>query len=136
MIFSELRSNLLTCFTSKNRVNILKIYSLNKLFLFVFTFFAVISFQSHSQTSNKMSTKPGEIETLSPEKVEAIQKKINQIEGHLQAIETKRTYILSSPEQTAIAEESGWFESMTAIEDQLMVKKEELIHVLNNAEHD
>ncbi len=83
-----------------------------------------------------MSTKPGEIETLSPEKVEAIQKKINQIEGHLQAIETKRTYILSSPEQTAIAEESGWFESMTAIEDQLMVKKEELIHVLNNAEHD
>ena len=51
-----------------------------------------------------MSTKSTETGTLSPEKVEAIQKKINQIDGHLQAIETKRTYILSSPEQTAIAE--------------------------------
>lgn len=109
---------------------------MNKLILLVFTLFAVISFQSHGQTSNKMSTKSGETETLSPEKVEAIQKKINQIEGHLQAIETKRTFILSSPEQTTIAQESGWFESMTAIEEQLIVNKAELLHVLNNSEHD
>jgi hypothetical protein len=83
-----------------------------------------------------MSTKSTETGTLSPEKVEAIQKKINQIDGHLQAIETKRAYILSSPEQTAIAEESGWFDSMTTTENQLNIKKTELLDVLNNSDHD
>ena len=83
-----------------------------------------------------MSTKSTETGTLSPEKVEAIQKKINQIDGHLQAIETKRAYILSSPEQTAIAESSGWFDSMTTTENQLNIKKTDLLDVLNNSDHD
>ena len=109
---------------------------MNKSVLIAFIFLSAISFHSYSQTSSKMSTKSTETGTLSLEKVEAIQKKINQIDGHLQAIETKRTYILSSPEQTAIAEASGWFASMTTTESQLNAQKTELLDVLNNSDHD
>jgi hypothetical protein len=108
----------------------------NKSVLIAFIFLSAISFHSYSQTSSKMSTKSTETGTLSPEKVEAIQKKINQIDGHLQAIETKRAYILSSPEQTAIAEASGWFDSMTTTESQLNAQKTELLDVLNNSDND
>lgn len=113
-----------------------KTYDMNKSFLSAFLFLSVTSFQSYSQTSSKMSSKSKETATLSTEKVEAIQKKINQIDGHLQAIEIKRSYILSSLEQTEIAEASGWFKSITTTESQLNTKKKELLDVLNNSDND
>ena len=69
---------------------------------------------------------------LAPEKVEDIQNKIARIESHLQAIETKRAHVLSSESETQLAIESGWFASMVEIQEQLTIKKAELINYLNS----
>lgn len=83
-----------------------------------------------------MATPQAQEAAISPVKAEELQKKISQIDNHLLAIETKRSYILSSEAEVLIATESGWFESMAVIIDQLLEKKQNLISVLNADEND
>jgi CRISPR/Cas system CMR-associated protein Cmr5 small subunit len=90
--------------------------------------FTVASQESKSLKTTQHQTSS----SLAPEKVEEIQNKIARIESHLQAIETKRAYVLSSESETQLATESGWFASMAEIQEQLIAKKAELISYLNS----
>ena len=65
-------------------------------------------------------------------KKQAVLKQIAQIDSHLGAIATKRNYILANPEEKTLAEEQGWFETMTKIEKELLAKKEKLKLSINN----
>jgi hypothetical protein len=49
-------------------------------------------------------------------------KQIAQIDSHLAAIETKRNYILSNPEEKTIADEQGWFDTMDKVEEEFWSK--------------
>ena len=91
---------------------------------FVFTCTA-----QESKSLKSYSTQPPS--ALAPEKVEEIQNKIARIESHLQAIEIKRAFVLSSEAETQLAIESGWFDSMAQIKEQLIAKKTELVNYLN-----
>ena len=65
-------------------------------------------------------------------KKQEVLKQIAQIESHLAAIETKRNYILSNPEEKALAETQGWFETMIKVEEELLAKKAKLKLSINN----
>jgi|TARA_B110000305_G_scaffold49459_1_gene53308 hypothetical protein len=108
----------------------------NKLSTFILLCFLGLSYLSFCQTQSQKKTTPVLETALEPTKVEQIQNQISQIDNHLLAIETKRAYILSSEDETAIANETGWFESMAVIIDQLLEKKQNLISVLNADEND
>jgi len=96
-------------------------------------FIVFFVFTSNAQQSRKStSTEPNTSATLAPEKAEEIQNKIARIESHLQAIETKRAFVLSSEEETQRATDSGWFDSMAEIQNQLIAKKTELVNYLNS----
>lgn len=90
--------------------------------------FTVTSQESKSLKTTQHQTSSA----LAPEKVEDIQNKIARIESHLQAIETKRAHVLSSESETQLAIESGWFASMVEIQEQLIIKKTELVNYLNS----
>lgn len=98
------------------------------LFLFVLSF-VFTSAAQESKSLKTYNTQPSS--ALAPEKVEEIQNKIARIESHLQAIETKRAFVLSSEAETQLATESGWFDSMAEIQEQLIAKKIELVNYLN-----
>ena len=53
-------------------------------------------------------------------------KQIAQIDSHLSAIEIKRNFVLSNPDEKALALEQGWFVEMEKIEKSLLIKKKEL----------
>ena len=106
-------------------------YKRNSLITLLFICISTVFF---AQSAKNKSTPPQENVVLAPEKVQQIQNKIIQIENHLQAIEVKRAYILSNPEELAIANENGWFESMADIEAGLVVKKTELLNDLNGVD--
>jgi ABC-type uncharacterized transport system auxiliary subunit len=91
---------------------------------FVFT-----STAQESKSLKSYSTQPPS--ALAPEKVEEIQNKIARIESHLQAIEIKRAFVMSSEAETQLAIDSGWFDSMAQIKEQLIAKKTELVNYLN-----
>ena len=96
-------------------------------------FFVFFVFTSNAQQSRKStSTESITSTTLAPEKAEEIQNKIARIESHLQSIETKRAFVLSSEEETQRATDSGWFDSMAEIQNQLIAKKTELVNYLNS----
>ena len=65
-------------------------------------------------------------------KKQTVLKQIAQIDSHLAAIETKKNYILSSPEEKAIAEDQGWFATMSKVKEELLAKKEKLYLSINN----
>lgn len=98
--------------------------------LFVFVFCEV-----NAQQTSK-SIKSPEPENYSQQvdeaKKQAVLKQIEQIDSHLGAIETKRNYILANPEEKALAEEQGWFETMSKVEEELLAKKEKLKLSINN----
>ena len=96
-------------------------------------FFVFCVFTSNAQQSGKSTrTEPTTTTTLVPEKAEEIQNKIASIDSHLQAIETKKAFVLSSEAETQRANDSGWFDSMEEIKEQLMTKKTKLINYLNS----
>ena len=66
------------------------------------------------------------------EKKQEVLKQIGQIESHLSAIQTKREYILSNPQEKALAEEQGWFETMEKVKGELIAKKKKLYLSINN----
>ena len=95
--------------------------------------FVFCVFTSNAQQSKKSTTTvPNLTATLAPEKAEEIQNKIARIESHIQAIETKKAFVLSSEEETQRATDSGWFDSMADIQNQLIAKKTELVNYLNS----
>jgi hypothetical protein len=65
-------------------------------------------------------------------KKQEVLKQIAQIDSHLAAIETKRNYILSNPEEKTIADEQGWFDTMDKVEEELLTKREKLYLSINN----
>ena len=96
-------------------------------------FFVFCVFTSNAQQSRKSTaTEPNPTATLAPEKAEEIQNKIARLDAHLQAIETKKAFVLSSEEETQRATDSGWFDSMVEIQNQLIAKKTELVNYLNS----
>ena len=59
-------------------------------------------------------------------------KQIAQIDSHLSAIEIKRNFVLSDPDEKALALEQGWFVEMEKIEKSLLIKKKELNALIND----
>ena len=98
------------------------------IFIFVFC-------ELNAQQTNK-SFKSPEPESYKQQvddtKKQTVLKQIAQIDSHLAAIETKKKYILSSPEEKAIAEEQGWFATMSKVKEELLAKKEKLYLSINN----
>ena len=92
------------------------------LFLFVFC-------EVNAQQTSKSIKSPEPDNYMQPvdeTKKQGVLKQIAQIDSHLGAIETKRNYILSNPEEKAIAESQRWFETMAKVEQELLAKKEKL----------
>lgn len=69
---------------------------------------------------------------LTEEQKVDIQNKLKALESNIQAIRTKREYILANPDQKAIAEKEGWFNDMEATEQRLLEKKKGLLETLEN----
>tara|TARA_Y100001978_G_C23267287_1_gene234163 strand:+ start:16 stop:348 length:333 start_codon:yes stop_codon:yes gene_type:complete len=100
-------------------------------------FIVFFVFTSNAQQSRKStSTESNTSATLAPEKVEEIQKKITQIEGHFQAIESKKAFVSADSVQAAKVIESGWLEKMEAIQQRLLDKKASLLLLLNDGQHE
>lgn len=92
---------------------------------FVFLSLIFCAFKANSQESAIQSKQKQQIEHPQ-EKIDEIQREINQINSHLESIKVKRNYILSNEEEKAIAEEEGWFDKMEAVEQRLIEKKQKL----------
>jgi hypothetical protein len=86
------------------------------------------------QTSTAMKTpKPENFKNQIDEtKKQDVLKQIAQVDSHLSAIQTKRNYILANPDEKALAEQNGWFETMSKVEKELLAKKEKLYLSINN----
>lgn len=95
----------------------------------VFVVGLVFTVSSQESKSSKI-THNQSAPILAPEKLEQVQNKIAKIDSHLQAIETKRAFILSSESETQLASRSGWFASMAEIQEHLIAKKTGLINYL------
>jgi hypothetical protein len=98
--------------------------------LFVFVFCEV----SAQQTSKAIKSSEPESykQQVNETKKQEVLKQIAQIDSHLAAIETKRNYIIANPEEKSLAEEQGWFETMSKVEEELLAKKEKLYLSINN----
>ena len=71
-----------------------------------------VIYTSVAQQLKKSSATSSQVATsLAPEKIQEIQKQIAQIDGHFQAIESKKSYVLADSVETVKALESGWFEA-------------------------
>ena len=94
-------------------------------------------FTSASQESKSLKSRSTQAASvLSPEKVEEIQKQIAQIDGHFQAIESKKSYVLADSVEKAKALESGWFEDMEGIQQRLLDRKTSLLLILNDGQYE
>ena len=91
----------------------------------------VFSVEAQASKSFKQPTTLKE-SILAPEKAKEIQNQIARIDAHLKAIETKKAFVLSSEAETEQATSSGWFDSMLAIQDQLIAKKTKLVNYLKS----
>ena len=96
--------------------------------------FLILCGSASAQASKQKASSPVSSVEISPEKATQIQSKINQIDRHIQAIETKKAYILSDPQELVIANETGWFDSMENVKAGLLLKKSELLNVLNGVD--
>lgn len=68
---------------------------------------------------------------LSPDQEVQIQKKIDQIDSHIEAINKKREFVSNDPEQDRIAIEGGWYEDMNNTILSLEESKKGLIETLS-----
>lgn len=69
--------------------------------------------------------------TISTEKKEQVQKRIAQIDSHLNSIQIKWDFILEHPEEKEVAEEKGWFDDMNRIKNELIEEKNRLLDLLD-----
>ena len=96
-----------------------------------------VIYTSVAQQLKKSSATSSQVATsLAPEKIQEIQKQIAQIDGHFQAIESKKSYVLADSVETVKALESGWFEDMEGIQQRLLDRKTSLLLVLNDGQHE
>ena len=96
-----------------------------------------VVYTSVAQQLKKASTTSFQVATsLSPEKIQEIQKQIAQIDEHFQAIETKKAFVLSDSVKATQVVESGWLENMEAIQQRLLLKKTNLLLILNGEQND
>ena len=86
------------------------------------------------QVVQQKSAQQSEETGLAPEKIAELQRKITQIEAHIQAIETKKSYVISDPSEFEKATASGWFDSMESIKQGLLSRKQTLLNALNNSD--
>ena len=101
----------------------------------MFVLFFGFSTSAQQQRKSTLNS-PQNTKSLSPEKVEELKKKIAQIEGHLQAIETKKSFVLADSLETVKANESGWFQDMEVIQGRLTAKKQKVLNLLNTSDND
>ena len=101
----------------------------------IFVLFFGFTISAQQQRKSTLNS-PQNTKSLSPEKVEELKKKIAQIEGHLQAIETKKSFVLADSLETVKANESGWFQDMEAIQSRLTIKKQRLLNLLKFVDND
>ena len=106
-----------------------KVYTLTSIFLLFFI--CELSAQNMGALKNNNQSNTNTVIKPNVDEQDVL-KQIAQINGHLSAIETKRNYILSDPEEKASAQEHGWFEEMKKIEKSLLKKKEKLTALINN----
>jgi hypothetical protein len=99
-------------------------------------FFIGASSDYFGQAVQQKSTQQSEQTDLAPEKIAELQRKITQIEAHIQAIETKKSYVLSDPAELEKATASGWFDSMESIKQGLLSRKQNLLNALNSPENE
>ena len=106
--------------------------------LVLITIFALgVVYTSVAQQLKKASTASSHVASaLAPEKAQEIQKQIAQIDEHFQAIETKKTFVLSDSLKAIQVIESGWLENMEAIQQRLLLKKTNLLLLLNGEQND
>ena len=106
-----------------------KKYTLLYLFLFI------LSCNISAQNVNSVkSLEPINVNTQQKPivKKQEVLKQISQIDSHLSAIEIKRNFVLSDPDEKALALEQGWFVEMEKIEKSLLNKKNELKALIND----
>ena len=60
-----------------------------------------------------------------------IKEKIDIINTHLSAIESKRNWINEDPKRIEEAKENDWFDQMSSIEKGLILERDELLNQLN-----
>lgn len=63
---------------------------------------------------------------------EQIKERIDIINTHLLAIESKRKWINEDPKRIEEAKENDWFNQMSSIEKGLIMERDELLNLLNN----
>ena len=68
--------------------------------------------------------------SISEEK--SISEQIALIDEHLNAIQQKWDYIMSNQELIEQAEKSDWFKQMSAVKEQLLAQKKQLMEKLND----
>ena len=95
-----------------------------------------MSYDYFGQAIQQKSAQQSEQTELAPEKITELQRKIIQIEAHIQAIETKKAYVRSDPSELEKATASGWFDSMESIKQELLSRKQTLLNALNGSDNE
>ena len=108
---------------------------MKKLYILPAVLFMFVFCEVNAQQTSKAIKSPDQEsykQQVDETKKQEVLKQIAQIESHLAAIETKRNYILANPQEKILAEEQGWFETMSKVEEELLSKKEKLYLSINN----
>jgi ribosomal protein L16 Arg81 hydroxylase len=109
---------------------------LKKTLILALLFSVVVTSDYFGQAIQQKSAQQSEQTELAPEKIAELQRKITQIEAHIQAIETKKAYVLSDPAELEKATTSGWFDSMESIKQELLSRKQTLLNALNGFDNE
>ena len=109
---------------------------MKKTLILALLFSVVVTSDYFGQAIQQKSVQQSEQTELAPEKIAELQRKITQIEAHIQAIETKKAYVLSDPAELEKATASGWFDSMESIKQELISRKQTLLNALNGSDNE
>lgn len=107
----------------------------NWVILLLFLFPIVSNAQSKELKSTKNSTSGLSqiaLDSIKTSKIfnDSINYQVSLVNSHLNSIQIKWDWILNNPEEKLIAEESKWFDDMTAIRAKLKARKQLLINSL------
>jgi hypothetical protein len=103
--------------------------------------FPIISNAQTKELKSRVNTKsvntnstpsPVELDKIKTKKLfnDSINNQVSLINSHLNSIQIKWDWVMNNPEKKLIAEESKWFEDMTAIRAKLNARKKLLINSL------
>tara|TARA_B100001564_G_C20165027_1_gene457101 strand:- start:170 stop:499 length:330 start_codon:yes stop_codon:yes gene_type:complete len=108
---------------------------MKRLYILPAVLFVFVFCDANAQQTSKEIKSPEPVsymQQVDETKKQEVLKQIAQIDSHLAAIEIKRNYILSNPEEKNLADEQGWFETMNKVKEDLTAKKEKLYLSINN----